>query len=94
MIRQAQKLYHKFTGHTDEFEVAKLRVPDMPKALTVIGECDGILYQTVRDGEREKYIHRFKASARPLLCVAPDGSRLFLIGGEYDFTERGIVDRD
>ena len=58
-----------------------------------IGKCDGILYTTVRDGETEAYIHRFKKSARPTLAASHDGESLSLIGGKFDFTERGIVDR-
>jgi hypothetical protein len=57
-----------------------------------IGECNGILYSTVRDGEAEKYIHRFKKSARPLLVASHDGSALALVGGNFRFTNRGIVD--
>lgn len=93
LIHEAQRLYADFTGHHDEMDVQRVRVPDLPKALTVIGECDGILYTTVRDGEIEKYIHRFKSHAKPLFCVAPKDGAIFLVGGEYDFTERGIVDR-
>ena len=53
----------------------------------------GVLYTTVRDGKEEKYIHQFKAKDKPLLCVTPDGTQILLVGGAYDFTERGIVDR-
>jgi len=58
----------------------------------VVGRCDGVLYTTVRDGAREKYIHKFKASDAPLLAISPDGCQILLIGGNYRFTERGIVD--
>jgi len=57
-----------------------------------IGECDGLLYTTVRDGVKESYIHKFKKKSRPLLVSSHDGKQLFLLGGRYDFTERGIVD--
>ena len=59
----------------------------------VVGTCDGVLYTTVRDGRKEKYIHKFKADDAPLLVVSPDGRQLMLIGGRFRFTERGIVDR-
>lgn len=58
----------------------------------IIGECDGLLYTTERDGKIEKYIHRFKKSSRPLLVSSYDGSALYIVGGRYKFTERGIVD--
>jgi len=58
-----------------------------------IGKCDGVLYTTVRDGVTEKYIHEFKKAARPVLVASFDGKQLLLIGGSFDFTDRGIVDR-
>ena len=90
--RAAADLYERFTGH-DPVSLGKVTVPDIPKSLACIGVCDGILYSTVRDGRLEKYIHKFKASDAPLFCVSPDGTQIVFVGGEYDFTERGIVDR-
>jgi len=57
-----------------------------------VGTVDGILYTTVRDGNTEKYIHEFKKKSRPHLAVSHDGKQLFILGGGYAFTERGIVD--
>lgn len=67
-------------------------MPEIDVGLKV-GHCDGILYTTVRDGKTEKYIHKFKRSSRPLLAASFDGKSLVLIGGSYQFTERGIVDK-
>jgi len=91
-VSRAAELYEKFSGHDAE-EVGRVDKPVVPDVLIAIGDCDGILYTTVRDGVVEKYIHKFKNSAKPLFCVSPDGTALFLIGGNFDFTERGIVDR-
>lgn len=97
ILQQGAKLYQDFTGHTDEFEIHKLNVPGFPeklKNLVVIGECTGLLYDSVRDGEVEKYIHQFKRkNSRPLFCITPDGNQIVLLGGAYKFTERGIEDR-
>lgn len=90
--KQAAQLYENFTGHAGA-PIARMKAPTIPKALAVIGEVDGILYSTVRDGQLEKYIHKFKKSARPLFCISPDGKQIFFIGGEYKFTERGIIDK-
>lgn len=89
-FERAAKLYADFTGHDAE-PMQRVRV-DVPSVALCVGECDGVLYTTVRDGQTEKYIHKFKAKSRPLLCVSPDGKVLFLIGGGFTFTERGIVD--
>lgn len=91
-LRKAQELYENFTGHKGNV-IARIDKPKIPDTLACIGDIDGIMYSTVRDGKFERYIHEFKDSARPLFCVAPDGQQLFMIGGSYDFTERGIVDR-
>lgn len=91
-IEQAGDLYRRFTGH-EPGEIGSIRLPTPPRTGIVIGTLDGLLYTTVRDGVEEKYIHKFSKRSKPLLVVSPDGKQLLLVGGEYDFTERGIVDR-
>ena len=90
-IEQAADLYERFSGHDPE-EIGRVTVPRVPRVGVAIGEVDGILYSTIRDGKLEKYIHKFHKRDRPLFVVSPDGKQLFLIGGNYSFTERGIVD--
>ena len=91
-LAETKRIFSNFTGHRAGV-VATIEAPKMPAALAVIGDVDGIMYSTVRDGKLEKYIHKFHKPARPLFCVNADGTQIFFIGGEYDFTERGIVDR-
>jgi len=64
-----------------------------PKTGLVVGDLDGVLYTTVRDGKTEHYQHDFKKGSRPLLAASSDGKSLHILGGEYEFTERGIEDR-
>lgn len=90
-IDRAADLVERFKGHDAE-TLGVFDVPDIPSTVAVIGECDGVLYTTVRDGRTEKYIHKFRAKDKPLLCVSPDGSQMLFVGGRYVFTERGIVD--
>jgi len=90
-ISRAADLYERFSGHDAE-EIGKINVRPMPRVGVAIGEVDGILYTTTRDGVVEKYIHKFRMRDKPLFVVAPDGKGLFLVGGRYTFTERGIVD--
>ena len=90
-VNQAARLYERFAG-MDAEEIGRVRIPPMPKVAVCVGELDGVLYTTVRDGVIEKYIHKFKASDRPLMCVSPDGRQILILGGRYRFTERGIVD--
>lgn len=91
-VRRAADLYERFSGHEAE-EIGRIKVKPMPKVGVAIGECDGILYTTMRDGKVEKYIHKFNRADKPVFVVSEDGKQLFLIGGRYTFTERGIVDK-
>ncbi len=72
-----------------------LQVVNIPKQDTAfaIGQLDGVLYTTVRDGKKEAYVHEFKARSRPLLAASFDGENLYILNGEYAFTDRGIEDR-
>jgi len=90
-VNAAADLYERFTGHEAD-EGARIRVTPLPGVAVAIGDVDGILYTTVRDGQLEKYIHKFKKKDRPIFAVSPDGKQLLMIGGNYNFTERGIVD--
>lgn len=92
LVNQAADLYERFSGHDPE-EIGTIEIPEVPAVGVAIGEIDGILYTTVRDGKTEKYIHKFHKRDKPLFVVSPDGKQLFLVGGFYTFTERGIVDR-
>ncbi len=89
-LKKAIDLYEDFTGHKAEYtDTYNMPVPDVGMK---IGQCDGILYTTIRDGKTESYIHKFKKSSRPLLAVTFDGKQMIMVGGSYQFTERGIVD--
>lgn len=90
-VQKAARLYTRFSGHEAE-SVGRVKVPNVPKVGVLIGDVDGILYTTVRDGKTEKYIHKFKPKDKPLFVVSPDGRTIYFVGGRYDFTERGIVD--
>jgi hypothetical protein len=89
-VRHAVKLYRDFTGMEPQY-IDTYSVPEI-KIATLIGHCDGVKYTTVRDGRTEKYVHTFKNASRPLLAVSFDGKQLIMLGGAYQFTERGIVD--
>jgi hypothetical protein len=91
-VEEAARLFRRFTGHEPRY-VDTVDAQPMPKALTAIGKCDGILYSAVRDGKLERYIHEFSRKSRPTFAVSPDGKQLYLLGGAYNFTSRGIVDK-
>jgi hypothetical protein len=51
------------------------------------------VYRTTRDGVTEKYEHTFRSKSRPALVSSSDGKQLYLLGGAYNITDRGIEDR-
>lgn len=83
-------LFEKFTGH-EATHYDRVTLPDMSVCVQ-IGELDGIAYETVRDGKRHRYFHKFKKAARPIFAVTHDGEAVVIVGGRFKFTERGIVD--
>jgi len=92
MIKKAVSLYRRFTGHEARY-IDEYKFPQH-NVLVKIGVLEGVMYETVRDGKREKYMHRFAQKSRPILASSWDGSQLYVLGGSYDFTEDGIIDKD
>ena len=89
--QRAKELFESFTGHEADESIV-IEVAPTPNTMVAIGEVLGIIYATRRDGKIERYIHKFKAKARPLLGISPDGTSAHLIGGSFEFGERGFVD--
>lgn len=88
-VRRAVKLYEDFRGDEPEF-IDTVEIDDYDTFM-VIGYLDFVGYHTNRDGEDERYIHHFNEKSRPLLCSSHDGKQLIIVGGQYRFTERGII---
>jgi hypothetical protein len=61
------------------------------RPLRAVGELRGVIYRTRRvPGEAPKnYVHFFQ-QRRPLLVTNPTGTRLYIKGGQYRVTPRGI----
>ncbi len=87
-IAQAARRFKSFHG-VDAESVTHRKIK-WPKTVTLVGSCSGVLYITP---EGEQYIHKFRPKSRPQLAVSSDGKMLVMLGGAYQFTYRGIVDR-
>ena len=92
-MSRAAKLYESFRERAPR-RVAKLGILPPPRIAVDIGHVEYIGYRTTHGRKLTLYQHDFAPGSRPLLCVSPDGRQLLLIGGRYQFTERGIVDHD
>ena len=90
-IKAAKQAFEEFTGHeADIVDTVDLKEYD---TAFVLGELTGLMYECIRDNNREHYLHEFKKSARPLLCVSHDGKQLIIAGGNYFVNEAGINDK-
>jgi len=89
-LLKAAKLYEQFTGHKPT-SIREVNTANSGEGF-VIGTLDGVLYTTKRDGKTEHYKHDFNSRSRPLLVSSYDGKNLYIVKGQYQFTDRGIVD--
>lgn len=89
-VDRAVKALEDFTGH----EVKRLERYELPngRAGFALGPVPEMHYIATRDGETAHYVHKFAARSRPLLVASDDGANLYLLGGAFRVTDRGIVD--
>ncbi len=88
---RAKQGFKAFTGHEPKkSQVAKLDGSDV--AGYALGDMVGVAYEATRDGQTDQYFHRFKKAARPKLVSRDDGKQLYIAGGKYKITDRGIED--
>lgn len=94
-VTAAFKLHKAFREPlaTDRVKVRKMKVT-IPSALMVQGTVEFIGYRTTHAGKAVLYRHDFAPGSRPLLASGPKRNQVFLVGGRYHVTERGIVDLD
>lgn len=89
--RRAVELYQRFHGLKPErIDTVKMQLPRM---LMRVGPVPFMYYLAPWKGRMTLFKHTFAKHAQPLLAATHDGRALYLVGGEYDFTRDGIVDR-
>lgn len=86
--KKIQEAAERFEDYHDE-EAEFLTTEEFPDVAFAVGEVDGITYTVIEDGKEVTYHHDFED--RPTLAVSHDGRNLYILRGEYEFTERGIV---
>ena len=91
-LDRAKKLYEDFREETPRR--ARIVRVTLPKVAMVMGYVHSIQYDTTHGGRTHLYKHTFAAGSRPMLVAANGRGKLFLVGGRYHVTGRGIVDLD
>lgn len=89
-LADAQAALEDFSGHPAAYVEQHLLRPAV--AGWGLGPVVAIEYAATRDGELATYRHEFASEARPLLASSHDGRQLYLLGGAYSVTDRGIAD--
>jgi len=65
-----------------------------PRTLARMGVCEFIGYMTTHGGKTALYVHHFAPGSRPSLYAGAGRNQLFLMGGRFTVTDRGITDID
>lgn len=70
--------------------VAVVSLAPLPEAVWSLGELARVEYDRIEDGAPVRRYHDFEDD-KPLLAVDEDGHNLWIVGGTYEVTKRGIV---
>jgi hypothetical protein len=88
-VARAQRLYETFYGCEPSRTRRERFNRIVPSVLVDLGSLRGLIYsKRSGDGPKRTFIHFMEDPPR-LMCDA-DGRRLFVIGGSYRITRRGI----
>jgi hypothetical protein len=87
-LLRARRLFEMFAGFAAP-RVATRRIDrTIPQVLVDMGALRGVVYTKDHCGTRRTYIH-FMDDPPRLMCDA-DGRQLYVLGGSYRVTRRGI----
>lgn len=85
----AKRLYSHFRGSAPSQYLRLNHDRIIPPVLVHLGSLVGIIYRSKKgDGKTNAYIHFMEKP--PFLASNPEGNQLYIVGGNYHVTERGI----
>jgi len=89
-LARALRLYRRYQQAAPERVACTPCRRLIPDVLVHLGELRGVVYRSDRGQGRipRTYVHFFERP--PTLAADPDGRRLFIVGGRYRVTRRGI----
>ncbi len=91
VMDQARSLFRSFHNFSP-FGMRKTRCRQAaPKLMVHLGELKGLVYSSDRGqcGEPRTFVHFLETPAT--LASNPDGTQLYILGGRYRVTRKGIV---
>ena len=89
-LQRGMRLYHGFNGF-EPAQVVKIHHPRViPPVVVELGELVGLIYRSDKGqpGRPRTYIHRMEDP--PRLVSNIEGTQLYIVGGSYQITPRGI----
>ena len=89
-IEQALRLFRQFHGYRSTSLRLSRGVRATPSVLVHVGQLRAVVYSSDRGqrGRPQLYIHWMES--QPQLVTNPEGTQLYLVGGRYRVTRRGI----
>jgi hypothetical protein len=90
IVQRGIDLYHRFNGF-EPVHVVKVQHPRViPPVVVELGELVGLIYRSDKGqpGQARTYIHRMEDP--PRLVSNIEGTQLYIVGGSYRITPRGI----
>lgn len=91
-VERAAELYEEF--REQPVQQAQFQDIDLPEAVFEVGICEALAYVTTHAGKPTHYVHAFVQGSRPRLYSSGRKNDLFIFGGRFRMTARGIVDLD
>jgi hypothetical protein len=90
-LNQAAQMFRRFHGFDPKTVTSVAGERSIPRTLVRLGDLVEVSYRSNKfDRKTRDYVHKF-GTPRPTLCTRPDGSGLFIVGGRFRNTARGIV---
>jgi len=90
-LSQAAQMFRRFHGFDPKTVTSVAGERSIPRTLVRLGDLVEVSYRSNKfDRKTRDYVHKF-GTPRPTLCTRPDGRGLFIVGGRFRNTARGIV---
>ena len=87
--RKAAQLYRRFRRFAPSRFIHINYPRTIPPVVVQLGSLVGIIYRSNKgDGKANAYVHFMEKP--PMLVSNPEGNQLYIVGGDYRVTERGI----